>query len=296
MKDQRMTGEHVYASLTKTQSAENIYTNLHEKVWEFPRENIVINEIIAKGSYGNIAKSEAWNIADTRGSTTVVVNIFEENPIEDERITLLNDVDMMKSLGSHPNVVDLLGYCTIDDPILLIFEYMPNGNLQKRLQNSRELETSSYVNLTTRRNTLTNYDLLSFSYQCAMGMEFLEWKKYMHSELAARNILMNNRMICKLSRIGLARDVGDKNRNDTITQKHLYAKWMSPETLLENVHTIRSNVWSFGILLWEIFTLGCEPYPNISVPELIESLGKGHRMPKPGQCDTQLCVLIKEDV
>ncbi|CAK9299225.1 unnamed protein product [Gordionus sp. m RMFG-2023] len=131
-------------------------------------------------------------------------------------------------------------------------------------------------------------DIMSFTHQIATGMEFLASKRMIHRDLAARNILVCLNKVVKISDFGLARDIYDKTTYLKQSNGKVPIKWMAPESLIHNVYTSLSDVWSFGILLWEIITLGATPYPGIEYANLANRLLGGYRMLKPIQCPDYL--------
>ncbi|XP_054670191.1 receptor-type tyrosine-protein kinase FLT3 isoform X2 [Grus americana] len=281
---------------------------------------------------------------------------LSEKPDTSEKDALMSELKMMTHIGSHENIVNLLGACTVSGPIYLIFEYCCYGDLLNYLrskrekfhwtlmdifkqhnfsfyhnihfhQNSRKGTHLKYgVNTTVCRedefeitqsrqsmnvtsgsngivlcseedkikhasrqmdeeedfNVLTFEDLLCFSYQVAKGMEFLESKSCIHRDLAARNILVTHGKVVKICDFGLARDVVNDSNYIVRGNARLPVKWMAPESLFEMTYTMKSDVWSYGILLWEIFSLGVNPYPGIQVDrnfyKLIQS---GFKMDRP---------------
>ncbi|XP_035679517.1 tyrosine-protein kinase receptor Tie-1-like [Branchiostoma floridae] len=198
---------------------------------------------------------------------------------------------MMKITAFHPNVVSLLGYCSNSESLMLILEYVRHGNLLTVLRNDRVARDVTYKNLHHESKTLQNKDLISFAWQVAKGMAFLASKQCIHRDLAARNVLVGENRTCKISDFGLARD-GPEYRK--LTQSRLPLRWMAPETLYDRVYSTRSDVWSFGILLYEISTLGSIPYPTISNKEVAAAVQSGYVMPKPAHCTDQLYFLMEK--
>ncbi|XP_070574867.1 tyrosine kinase receptor Cad96Ca-like [Ptychodera flava] len=189
----------------------------------------------------------------------------------------------MKSLQSyHPNIVRLLGCCTKSDPVCIILELAPYGNLKNFLLANRSTEI--YQNLHQNSRYLTSLDLIHFGWQIAKGMSFIASKKFIHRDLAARNILLGEKRCCKISDFGFARDVSTASVYHSKLEGRLPIRWMALESVVDSLYTIKSDVWSYGIVLWEIVTLGSTPYANMSSSELIRKLPTGYRLPRPDHC------------
>ncbi|CAH0768790.1 unnamed protein product [Bemisia tabaci] len=254
--------------------------------WEFPRHHIKIFSILGEGCFGQVWKCEAINIDGQKAPQVVAVKTLRENAGERERSDLLQELEVMKMLDPHPNVVRLLGCCTEKDPIFLIMEYVACGKLQSFLRNSRAQRC--YDNMHGPSDTLTSRDLTSFCYQVARGMQFLSSKGIIHRDLAARNVLVAEDHTCKVADFGFARDVITSHVYERKSEGRLPIRWMAPESLYDNIFSVKSDIWSFGVLVWEIVTLGSTPYPGLAAAEVMKRVRDGYRLDKPEHCRREL--------
>ncbi|KAK3704761.1 hypothetical protein QZH41_009758 [Actinostola sp. cb2023] len=233
-------------------------------------------------------KAEAVGIADHPSVCAVAVKMLKANANENDMVHLLYEMDAMKTIGQHKNIVNFLGACTQNGPLFVVVEYAPHGNLRQFL---RERRPSEYHR---SRLSLTIRDFISFCFQISRGMEYLSSKKCIHRDLAARNILVGEDYVMKIADFGLARNVQDVDYYRKSTNGRVPTKWLAIEALFDRLYTTQSDVWMFGILLWEIFTLGGSPYPGIPVESLFELLKSGYRMQKPQNCPNELyCIMLR---
>ncbi|KAA0194578.1 hypothetical protein HAZT_HAZT004636 [Hyalella azteca] len=202
---------------------------------------------------------------------------------------LVSEMEMMKIIGTHQNIINLIGCCTQDGPLFVVVEYAHYGNLRDFLRNSQPQALGYECAIDQDPKTsLTQRDLLGFAYQVARGMDYLAAKKCVHRDLAARNVLVCQDRVLKIADFGLARDIHSQDYYRKTSEGRLPVKWMAPEALFKRVYTSMSDVWAFGILLWEIMSLGGTPYPSVpSVENLFKLLREGHRMLKPHYCTTE---------
>ncbi|CAL4064397.1 unnamed protein product, partial [Meganyctiphanes norvegica] len=253
--------------------------------WEVLRHHIKILGILGEGCFGQVWKAEAVDIRGN-GPMLVAVKTLKERAGEIEKRDLIQELKVLKGLGSHPNVVSLLGCCTEKDPLFVILEYMIGGKLQSYLRASRT--DTSYNNLHSTSSSLTPRDLTIFAHQIARGMEFLASRGIIHRDLAARNILVGEEKICKVADFGFARDVTNNHIYERKSDGRLPIRWMAPESLFDHIYTTKSDVWSFGVLLWEIVTLGSTPYPGLGASEVMKIVKEGKRLDKPEHCRREI--------
>ncbi|KAH8236662.1 hypothetical protein KR026_007617 [Drosophila bipectinata] len=254
--------------------------------WEFPRYRLKFFNILGEGAFGQVWRCEATNINDSEGITTVAVKTLKESATEVDRKDLLSELEVMKSLEPHINVVRLLGCCTDKDPTFVILEFVNRGKLQTYLRSSRA--ERHYGNTHGKSNILTSCDLTSFMYQVAKGMDYLTSRGIIHRDLAARNILISDDHTCKVADFGFARDVITSKIYERKSEGKLPIRWMATESLYDNIFSVKSDIWSFGILMWEIVTLGSTPYPGISAADVMRKVRDGYRLEKPEHCRREL--------
>ncbi|NXN26297.1 FGFR4 factor, partial [Nycticryphes semicollaris] len=291
--------------------------------WEFPRDKLVLGKPLGEGCFGQVVRAEAYGIDREQPdrAVTVAVKMLKDNATDKDLADLISEMEMMKLMDKHKNIINLLGVCTQDGPLYVIVEFAAKGNLREYLRARRPPTPDYAFDITAMpEEQLSFKDLVSCVYQVARGMEYLESKRCIHRDLAARNVLVTAESVMKIADFGLARDVHDidyykKTSNVSgglgegtggewgpqlglnrvlLPQGRLPVKWMAPEALFDRVYTHQSDVWSFGILMWEIFTLGGSPYPGIPVEELFKLLKEGHRMDRPSNCTHELYMLMRE--
>ncbi|XP_059372979.1 fibroblast growth factor receptor 2-like isoform X6 [Carassius carassius] len=265
--------------------------------WEFSRDKLTLGKPLGEGCFGQVVMAEALGIDKDKPkeAVTVAVKMLKDDATEKDLSDLVSEMEMMKMIGRHKNIINLLGACTQDGPLYVIVEYASKGNLREYLRARRPPGMEySYDIARVSDEPLTFKDLVSCTYQVARGMEYLASQKCIHRDLAARNVLVTESNFMKIADFGLARDVHNIDYYKKTTNGRLPVKWMAPEALFDRVYTHQSDVWSFGVLMWEIFTLGGSPYPGIPVEELFKLLKEGHRMDRPANCTNELYMMMKD--
>ncbi|XP_078379478.1 tyrosine-protein kinase receptor Tie-1-like isoform X3 [Oculina patagonica] len=278
-------------STNYTDPGSGIYMPLQPSVpsWEINREQVKIIKVIGKGAFSRVAKAKVWNLSGNGEYTTVAVKMLKANAAESDRKDLLSELELIKKLKPHPHVIKLMGCVTETDPMLVLIEYVPFGDLLGYLRKSRGLNDTYFKDPDVKPQTsLTAEQLIRFAWQVADGMFYLSSKKIIHRDLAARNVLVGEGEKCKVTDFGMARNVHQDDIYTKRSRGRLPAKWTAYEALLYGTYTTQSDVWSYGVLLYEILTVGGSPYPDINAREIARKLQEGYRMPKPKHVDSKL--------
>ncbi|CAL7937732.1 unnamed protein product [Xylocopa violacea] len=267
-----------------------------DSAWELPREHLNLGNTLGEGAFGKVVRAQT-NTGKPGIPGVVAVKMLKEGHTDAEMMDLVSEMEMMKMIGKHVNIINLLGACTQGGPLYVVVEFAPHGNLRDFLRDHRP--SSGYEPTIGQepkeKKTLTQKDLVSFAYQVARGMEYLASRRCIHRDLAARNVLVSDEYVLKIADFGLARDIHCHDYYRKTTDGRLPVKWMAPEALFHRVYTTQSDVWSYGILLWEIMTLGGTPYPSVpSVEKLFQLLRTGHRMEKPPCCSIEIYMLMRD--
>ncbi|XP_058972539.2 tyrosine kinase receptor Cad96Ca-like [Pocillopora verrucosa] len=214
------------------------------------RDQITTVKELGNGNFGQVSKAVYKPLI-----SEVAVKSLKGNASKKDLQDLLTELDLMKTLMPHPHVVKFIGYCIEKDPHLLVLEYLPYGDLLGYLRKSRGIEDPYNTGEKRPSSTLTEKDLLSFAWMIADGMSYLSSMKIVHRDLAARNVLVGDDKVCKISDFGLARGL----KEDVYTRKtqtRLPVKWMPPESLFYGLSSTVSDIWSYGSVMWEVFTIG----------------------------------------
>uniref|UniRef100_A0A8C7CSR2 Proto-oncogene tyrosine-protein kinase receptor Ret n=1 Tax=Oncorhynchus kisutch TaxID=8019 RepID=A0A8C7CSR2_ONCKI len=269
--------------------------------WEFPRKNLVLGKTLGEGEFGKVVKATAFRLKGKAGYTTVAVKMLKDHASHSELRDLLSEFTLLKQVN-HPHVIKMYGACSQDGPMYLIVEYAKYGSLRNFLRESRKVGPSYMSGNDANRNSsylenpderaLTMGDLISFTWQISRGMQYLAEMKLVHRDLAARNVLVAEGRKMKISDFGLSRDVYEEDSYVKRSKGRIPVKWMAIESLFDHIYTTQSDVWSFGVLLWEIVTLGGNPYPGIAPERLFNLLKTGYRMEKPENCTEEMYNLM----
>ncbi|XP_025901449.1 tyrosine-protein kinase FRK [Nothoprocta perdicaria] len=236
--------------------------------WEIDRKSLKFLKKLGSGQFGEVWEG-LWN-----NTTPVAIKTLKPGSMDPK--DFLREAQIMKNLR-HPKLIQLYAVCTLEDPIFIITELMRYGSLLEYLQN----DAGSQICLTHQ---------VDMAAQVSSGMAYLESQNYIHRDLAARNVLVGDHNVYKVADFGLARVFKVENENiyEAKHETKLPVKWTAPEAIHCNKFSIKSDVWSFGILLFEIITYGKMPYAGLAGHQVIQMLDKGYRLPQPSNCPKRL--------
>ncbi|XP_022644251.1 tyrosine-protein kinase Abl-like isoform X2 [Varroa jacobsoni] len=241
--------------------------------WEIDRTDIVMKHKLGGGQYGDVYEA-TWK----RHNITVAVKTLKEDTMALN--DFMEEATLMKEMR-HPNLVQLMGVCTREPPFFIITEFMPHGNLLEYLRGSSPESMDAVV-------------LMHMATQVASAMAYLESCNFIHRDLAARNCLVGENHLIKVADFGLARLMRDDDTYTAHAGAKFPIKWTAPEGLAFNKFSTKSDVWAFGILLWEIATYGMSPYPGVDLSEVYRMLESGYRMGCPAGCPSSVYELMRK--
>ncbi|KAJ9583818.1 hypothetical protein L9F63_021821, partial [Diploptera punctata] len=255
------------------------------------RDQITLTKFLGSGAFGEVFEGNARNLANSEGETRVAIKTLRKGATEQEKAEFLKEAQLMSNF-KHEHILQLLGVCLDNDPNFIIMELMENGDLLSYLRSNRPL---LLIALYTG-NSLTLLDLLKMCVDVARGCKCLEDMHFVHRDLACRNCLVSSgdpqTRIVKIGDFGLARDIYKNDYYRKEGEGLLPVRWMAPESLVDGVFTCQSDVWAFGVLIWEIMTLGQQPYPAMTNLEVLHYVRNGGRLGQPNNCPEELYQLM----
>lgn len=201
--------------------------------WEFPRAQLEMGETLGEGMFGRVVMAHANELVEKNQTTIVAVKMLREEHTDDDVKDLVCEMEIMKTIGQHVNIINLLGCCSQDGPLLVMVEYAMHGNLKDFLEQQK---SSIYDNL-QERGLSSEQNLISYASQVACGMAYLASRHCIHCNLAARKVLVCNEYVMKISDYGVARNVRTENYN-----KETSVKWMAPEAFFDKVFDSQSDM------------------------------------------------------
>ncbi|XP_016340040.1 ephrin type-B receptor 3-like isoform X6 [Sinocyclocheilus anshuiensis] len=258
------------------------YEDPNEAIREFAKEIDVscvkIEEVIGAGEFGEVCRGRLK--LPGRREIIVAIKTLKAGYTDRQRRDFLSEASIMGQFD-HPNIIRLEGVVTKSRPVMIVTEFMENGALD------------SFLRLNDGQFTVIQ--LVGMLRGIAAGMKYLSDMNYVHRDLAARNILVNSNLVCKVSDFGLSRFLEDDPTDPTYTSSlggKIPIRWTAPEAIAYRKFTSASDVWSYGIVMWEVMSYGERPYWDMSNQDVINAVEQDYRLPPPMDCPTALHQLM----
>ncbi|XP_077495289.1 protein tyrosine kinase 2 Fak isoform X3 [Amblyomma americanum] len=255
---------------------EGDYSTPATKDYELCRSHITLGDIIGEGQFGDVHKGTYTSKADNQ-VVPVAIKTCKVETEESMGEKFLEEAYIMQQFD-HPHIIRLIGICS-GSPIWIVMELAKHGEMRAYLQNNKHR-----LDLAT---------LIQYAYQLSTALSYLESKKYVHRDIAARNVLVSSHDCVKLGDFGLSRWVEDHSYYKASRGK-LPIKWMAPESINFRRFTAASDVWMFGVCMWEILMLGVKPFQGVKNNDVIGRIEDGERLPLPPDCPPRLYSLMSQ--
>uniref|UniRef100_A0A4W6BXY9 Tyrosine-protein kinase n=1 Tax=Lates calcarifer TaxID=8187 RepID=A0A4W6BXY9_LATCA len=236
--------------------------------WVLEHDDIILGQLIGRGNFGEVYSGRLRS-----DNTPVAVKSCKENLAPEHKSKFLMEARILKQYD-HPNIVKLIGVCTQKQPIYIIMELVQGGDFLSFLRHEG--------------HSLRPKMLVKMTENVAAGMEYLESKKCIHRDLAARNCLVAENNVVKISDFGMSRQQDDGVYSAEGGLRQIPVKWTAPEALNYGRYTTESDVWSFGVLLWETFSMGMTPYTSMTNQQTRDEVERGYRMLAPHGCPVEI--------
>ncbi|XP_069138190.1 BDNF/NT-3 growth factors receptor-like [Argopecten irradians] len=254
-------------------------------------DNLTFLHELGEGAFGRVFLGTCLNLTADAEVTTVAIKTLKDTSVEDCKVNFDREAELLTNI-LHENIVMFYGVCCERDNFMMIFEYMENGDLNNYLR-SHGPDAKLMSKRAGSIDTLSKIELLHISNQIATGMEYLASQHFVHRDLATRNCLVGDKLVVKIGDFGMSRDVYSTDYYRVGGSAMLPVRWMPPESLLYRTFTVESDVWSFGVVLWEIFTYGRQPWYELSNHEVIRHITDGSLLENPSTCTDEVYAIMQ---
>ncbi|XP_028458063.1 neurotrophic tyrosine kinase, receptor, type 2b [Perca flavescens] len=259
-------------------------------VQHIKRHNIVLKRELGEGAFGKVFLAECYNLTPDQEKLHVAVKTLKEAN-ESGRADFYREAELLTNL-QHEHIVTFYGVCVESDPLIMVFEYMKHGDLNKFLRSHGPDAVLMADGQHSILVELTQSQMLHIAQQIAAGMVYLASQHFVHRDLATRNCLVGENLLVKIGDFGMSRDVYSTDYYRVGGHTMLPIRWMPPESIMYRRFTTESDVWSLGVVLWEIFTYGKQPWYQLSNNEVIECITQGRVLQRPRSCPKEVYDLM----
>ncbi|XP_029958100.1 high affinity nerve growth factor receptor isoform X2 [Salarias fasciatus] len=260
-------------------------------VQHIKRQDIVLKWELGEGAFGKVYLAECANLSPDTDKMLVAIKTLKD-ATESTRQDFQREAELLTVL-QHQHIVRFYGVCTDGEPLAMVFEYMRHGDLNRFLRahgpDARILDESH----TPPLGQLTLPQMLQIAAQIASGMVYLASLHFVHRDLATRNCLVGEGLVVKIGDFGMSRDIYSTDYYRVGGRTMLPIRWMPPESIMYRKFTTESDIWSFGVVLWEIFTYGKQPWYQLSNSEAIECITQGRELERPRTCPKEIYLLMQ---
>ncbi|PIC41158.1 hypothetical protein B9Z55_008677 [Caenorhabditis nigoni] len=253
--------------------------------WELEKDSVTLGEVIGQGTFGKVYLAQGKNCVSIRGDAfgPCAVKINTEEAAESlENMNYLMEANVMKNFKTT-FIVKLFGVVSSVHPAWVVMEFMELGNLRDYLRAKREEEVFDENNCNFY-NIVPREKICEWAAQICDGMAYLESLKFCHRDLAARNCMIDKTELVKIGDFGMARDLFYHDYYKPSGKRMMPVRWMSPESLKDGKFDSKSDIWSFGVVLYELITLGAQPYIGLSNDEVLNYIGMARKVIKKPDC------------
>ncbi|XP_048785335.1 high affinity nerve growth factor receptor [Lagopus muta] len=250
------------------------------------RRDIVLKWELGEGAFGKVFLAECSHLLPEQEKTLVAVKALKE-VTESARLDFQREAELLTVL-QHEHIVKFYGVCTEGEPLIMVFEYMKHGDLNRFLRSHGPDAKILDQGQGQPCGQLTLSHMLQIATQIASGMVYLASLHFVHRDLATRNCLVGHDLVVKIGDFGMSRDIYSTDYYRVGGRTMLPIRWMPPESILYRKFTTESDIWSFGVVLWEIFTYGKQPWYQLSNTEAIECITQGRELERPRTCPSEV--------
>ncbi|KAG6453049.1 tyrosine-protein kinase transmembrane receptor Ror [Manduca sexta] len=250
------------------------------RIPQYSLSQIKFLEELGEGAFGKVYKGALKNNGETQ---FVAVKALKENASAKTQADFRREIDLISELN-HENIVCIVGVALREEPLCMLFEFMARGDLHEFLMGRAPPSGKG----------LPPMRLLNIAHNIASGMQYLASHHYVHRDLAARNCLVSDDFIVKISDFGLSRDIYSSDYYRVQSKSLLPVRWMPPESILYGKFTTESDIWSYGVVLWEIYSYGLQPYYGYSNQEVISMVRGGELLAAPAACPPPMYALMRD--